>query len=274
MNDVMDPQPKRPKKSDLLVRSLSSIILGPPVLAAVYLGSPYSDELIVLSGLILAWEWASLCYRRKIEAPGWFLVVSITGLLTLSAFGYTDFFVPALLSCAVMLYLYTRFANRKSDLAFWLTLGLGYLSVTTYSLLWLRNSSGNGFEIVLWILLVVWSTDIGAYFSGKSIGGPKIAPSISPKKTWAGLIGGMISAALISYVFAEFTGLYNPLILGLSGAGLAVISQMGDFFESHIKRRFDAKDSSNLIPGHGGLFDRVDGLLACALLVFLIHIVY
>ncbi|WP_204247737.1 phosphatidate cytidylyltransferase [Kiloniella litopenaei] len=274
MNDVMDPQPKRPKKSDLLVRSLSSIILGPPVLAAVYLGSPYSDELIVLSGLILAWEWASLCYRRKIEAPGWFLVVSITGLLTLSAFGYTDFFVPALLSCAIMLYLYTRFANRKSDLAFWLTLGLGYLSVTTYSLLWLRNSSGNGFEIVLWILLVVWSTDIGAYFSGKSIGGPKIAPGISPKKTWAGLIGGMVSAALISYVFAEFTGLYNPLILGLSGAGLAVISQMGDFFESHIKRRFDAKDSSNLIPGHGGLFDRVDGLLACALLVFLIHIVY
>ncbi|WP_246814253.1 phosphatidate cytidylyltransferase [Kiloniella majae] len=274
MNDVMDPQQKRPKKSDLLVRSLSSIVLGPPVLAAVYLGSPYSDELIVLSGLILAWEWASLCYRRKIRVPGWFLVVAITGLLTFSAFGYTGFFVPVLLSCAVVLYLYTRYVDKNSDLALWLTLGLGYLSITTYSLLWLRNSYENGFEIVLWILLVVWSTDIGAYFSGKSIGGPKIAPSISPKKTWAGLIGGMIAAAVISYIFAEFTELYDPLVLGVSGAGLAVVSQMGDFFESHIKRRFDAKDSSNLIPGHGGLFDRVDGLLACSLLVFLIHVVY
>ncbi len=159
-------------------------------------------------------------------------------------------------------------------MAFWLTLGLGYLSITTYSLLWLRNSYENGFEIVLWILLVVWSTDIGAYFSGKSIGGPKIAPSISPKKTWAGLIGGMISAAVISYIFAEITELYDPLVLGVSGAVLAVVSQMGDFFESHIKRKFDAKDSSKLIPGHGGLFDRVDGLLACSLLVFLFHLVY
>ncbi|WP_162937977.1 phosphatidate cytidylyltransferase [Kiloniella sp. EL199] len=274
MNDVMDPQPKRPKKSDLLVRSLSSIVLGPPVLAAVYLGSPYSDVLIIVSGVILAWEWAALCYRRRIEAPGWFLIVSIAGLLMLGAFGYVGLFAPALLSCTIFLYLYMRFVTRNSDRAFWLTLGLCYLSVTTYALLWLRNSSGNGFETVLWILLVVWLTDIGAYFFGKSIGGPKIAPSISPKKTWAGLIGGMISAAVISYIFAEFTELYDPLILSIFGASLAVVSQMGDFFESHIKRRFDAKDSSNLIPGHGGLFDRVDGLLACSLLVFLIHLVY
>ncbi|WP_299376286.1 phosphatidate cytidylyltransferase [uncultured Kiloniella sp.] len=274
MSDVMDPQPKQPKKSDLLIRSLSSIVLGPPVLAAVYFGSPYSDGLIVLCALILSWEWAMLTGRRHIRVPGWLLVASVTTLLVLGALGFEELFIPVLLLCTVLIFAYTKFIERDVPQAFWLTLGLGYVSVTTYSLLWLRNGSDNGFEIVLWILLVVWSTDIGAYFSGKSIGGPKIAPSISPKKTWAGLIGGMIAAAAISFGFAISTELFSPILLGFFGACLAVVSQMGDFFESHIKRKFDAKDSSNLIPGHGGLFDRVDGLLACSLLVFLIHLVY
>ncbi|WP_394726927.1 phosphatidate cytidylyltransferase [Altererythrobacter sp. GH1-8] len=124
--------------------------------------------------------------------------------------------------------------------------------------------------VVLGILAVVIATDVGAYFSGRAIGGPKIAPSISPSKTWAGLAGGMLAAALVaSGTFVWNTGEFvlRPMlfIAFAIGAMLAVLAQMGDFFESWLKRKAGVKDSSNLIPGHGGVFDRVDGLLPVAI---------
>ncbi len=124
--------------------------------------------------------------------------------------------------------------------------------------------------VVVGVLGVVIATDVGAYFSGRSIGGPKIAPSISPSKTWAGLLGGMLAAGLVSGgLFAWNTGSLSArpmlFIAFAIGAGLAVLAQAGDFFESWLKRRAGVKDSSNLIPGHGGVFDRVDGLLPVAI---------
>lgn len=124
--------------------------------------------------------------------------------------------------------------------------------------------------VVLGILAVVIATDVGAYFSGRSIGGPKIAPAISPSKTWAGLIGGMLAAGLVaggSFVWNTGEFVLRPMlfIAFAIGAMLAVLAQMGDFFESWLKRRAGVKDSSNLIPGHGGVFDRVDGLLPVAI---------
>lgn len=139
-----------------------------------------------------------------------------------------------------------------------------YVGMAVYSLVSLPEA------VVVGVLGVVIATDVGAYFSGRSIGGPKIAPSISPSKTWAGLIGGMIAAGLVSGgLFAWNTGelVLRPMLFIAFGIGamLAVLAQMGDFFESWIKRKAGVKDSSNLIPGHGGVFDRVDGLLPVAI---------
>ena len=129
------------------------------------------------------------------------------------------------------------------------------------------------FEMVLWLMFVVWATDIGGYVFGKSLGGPKLLPKISPKKTWSGLLGGMLFACVVSYFFILTMRHFEvylsmPFFVG-SSAVLAVISQMGDLFESRIKRYLNIKDSSNLIPGHGGIFDRVDGLLFAAPVVAL-----
>ena len=122
------------------------------------------------------------------------------------------------------------------------------------------------------LLCVVWATDIGAYAFGRLIGGPKLAPRFSPKKTWAGLIGGMLSAAGVGAGIAAWAGL-AVVGFGLLSAGLAVMSQAGDLFESWVKRRFNVKDSSNIIPGHGGVLDRVDGVLPVAVVVAVLALV-
>ena len=127
---------------------------------------------------------------------------------------------------------------------------------------------------VLWLLLSVWSCDIGAFISGRSIGGPKLAPRISPNKTWAGLLGGILAAVVASVLLALISGSGSIVLFAIHGALLALISQCGDLAESSLKRRFDVKDSGNLIPGHGGILDRVDGVLFAApalVLFFVVH---
>ncbi len=153
-----------------------------------------------------------------------------------------------------------------------LLLGGVYISTAAYSLVILP------LEVVIGALAIAIATDVGAYFSGRSIGGPKIAPKISPSKTWAGLGGGMLAAALVSLAFFYSNvgdRAFSPMglvALGI-GAALAVIAQSGDFFESWLKRRAGVKDSSNLIPGHGGVFDRVDGLLPVAIVTLFLWFV-
>lgn len=146
-------------------------------------------------------------------------------------------------------------------------LGLVYVAVPCASLVWLRGlylpkAPDAGYEMVLYLILVVCATDIGAYFAGRRIGGPKLAPRISPNKTWAGLGGGVVSAAVMGGICASFTA-YPPSLIACMdlAALLALVSQGGDLFESWMKRRAGVKDSGALIPGHGGLLDRVDGLV-------------
>lgn len=146
----------------------------------------------------------------------------------------------------------------------WLALGIVYIGMASWVIDYLGRSGGA--LAVLLLVGPVIATDIGAYFAGRTIGGPKIAPAISPSKTWAGLGGGVLGASLAllaiarsSYPMAEEEPLVNYL---LAGATIAVVAQTGDFFESWMKRRAGVKDSGRLLPGHGGLFDRVDGLLA------------
>lgn len=136
--------------------------------------------------------------------------------------------------------------------------GILYLFVPALCLIWIRQL---GLPYILVIILAVWMTDIGAYFTGRKFGGPKVAPKISPNKTWSGLIGGMVASSIACYAVAAYYQIDNACAYPFIGAVLAVIAQAGDFFESWMKRRAGVKDSGTLIPGHGGILDRIDGLL-------------
>ena len=141
----------------------------------------------------------------------------------------------------------------------WLVVGVAYITLACRTLVAMRQLEPDGLVGTLVILLAVIAVDVGAYCAGRTIGGPKIAPRISPSKTWAGLGGGIVGATLVVALYARGPLLGTALI---AGPVIAVIAQAGDFFESWMKRRAGVKDSSGLLPGHGGLFDRVDGLLA------------
>lgn len=170
------------------------------------------------------------------------------------------------------------FEQGPSRRGLWLAGGLAYV-LTAASLLLVMRQETNGLQRVLLVLLAVIATDVGAYFAGRSIGGPKIAPRISPSKTWAGLIGGAILAGGVlagTFLVQLNDDSYRVLALFVFalGAIMAVIAQVGDFFESWMKRRAGVKDSSHLIPGHGGVFDRLDGLLAVAFVLGVLQFVF
>ena len=149
----------------------------------------------------------------------------------------------------------------------WTVGGLFYALIPTLSLLWIRDRAPQGLELLYWVFIVTWTTDIGAYFAGRAIGGPKLAPTISPNKTVAGLVGGMISAGLASWAWVQYVMLPLPL-LWLAPL-FAAAAQSGDLFESWMKRRAGVKDSGTILPGHGGVLDRLDGLVVVAALTAL-----
>lgn len=146
----------------------------------------------------------------------------------------------------------------------WQVAGFIYSLLPAIALLWVRDRSLLGIELLLWVFITTWSVDIGAYFAGRSIGGPKLAPAISPNKTWAGLIGGMAAAALFGGLWTMLLDL-PPILLWLA-APFALGAQLGDLFESWLKRRAGVKDSGSWLPGHGGALDRLDGLVVVAVL--------
>ena len=148
----------------------------------------------------------------------------------------------------------------------WLVFGVVYLAGSGFALVYLRMLPGTGMGLVWFLLAVVWATDIGAYVAGKRIGGPKLAPVISPNKTWAGLFGGMALAVAFGYGVAAALGARLPQIAALIALPLAVAAQAGDLLKSVLKRRAGVKDSGRLIPGHGGMLDRIDGLVCAAIL--------
>jgi phosphatidate cytidylyltransferase len=146
----------------------------------------------------------------------------------------------------------------------WKAAGFVYALIPALSMLWIRDRAPQGLELLLWVFIVTWSTDIGAYFAGRGIGGPKLAPSISPNKTIAGLVGGMLSAGLAGYAWAELMSL-SAALFWLAPL-FALAAQGGDLFESWLKRRAGVKDSGSWLPGHGGALDRLDGLVVVATL--------
>ena len=156
-------------------------------------------------------------------------------------------------------------APTQTRFAAWMLAGLVYADILLLGPVALRRDAEFGFAAILFLFAVVWTTDIAAYFTGRALGGPKLWPAVSPKKTWSGAIGGMVGAVAAGLLVLWLMGLAVGPMLVLVAAVLSAISQAGDLLESSIKRHFGAKDASHLIPGHGGLMDRLDGFLTAVL---------
>lgn len=239
MKDKVAP-PLKPR-SDLGIRTLSSVVMMSVAIVAIWLGGYTFMGLVIAIGLGIFYEFTKL------------------------ALG---------------------FAQSLSARIFWLLFGLIYVGLACFTLM-LFSAPFFGMTPAIMLIAGVIGTDVGAYFAGRGIGGPKIAPKISPSKTWSGLFGGMIGAGLMMVViqaaiYASRGGhagdgdvylAYGWFRLMLTGAAIAVVAQMGDFFESWMKRRAGVKDSGRLIPGHGGLFDRTDGLIAVAFVAGVIMVI-
>jgi phosphatidate cytidylyltransferase len=254
----------RAKTNPLLLRIISASVLGPIVLAAVWLQGPLLTVLVLVGLAGMAWEWARLAGRGRFGPAGIAALITAeaaVGVLAWGGTGGTACLVAVLGGAGV----YAIAAATRMAEPLWLASGTLWIALGTVAFLWLARPAESGRETALWLLFVVWANDIAAYAAGKGIGGPKLAPRLSPNKTWAGFAGGVASSGLIG-ALAIGVGWASSTSVVVVSLVLGVASQLGDLAESLAKRHFGVKDSSGLIPGHGGLLDRVDGLLAASLL--------
>jgi phosphatidate cytidylyltransferase len=250
-----------PRWGDLPKRFASAAILLPLAVFCLWQGGWAWELLIGAAALGLAMEWISLCGRNWLSPAGLSLIVCVLAVWAMAVHGNAG----AALTFALVGVPVVWRMGHKAPRALSLAAGLPYIGCATLALIWLRANPGSGLANVLLVLLVVWASDIGAYLVGRTIGGRKLAPAISPGKTRSGAIGGLLAACLVGVAAAFWLDRQGDLWwLVAMAAGLSVVSQAGDLLESFIKRRFGVKDSGWLIPGHGGLFDRLDGLLAAA----------
>jgi phosphatidate cytidylyltransferase len=248
---------------ELRLRILSAIVLGIIVLAATWFGGIYFALLSAVIALLVYYEWTRITDARNLDPEafwsGWVAMVLIAGdILTEQGMEAWNEYLWTGVALLVV-YSLIRAKNR------WNPAGVIYAGLTGVSLSEIRGDDFTGFIAMIFIFAVVWGTDIAAYFTGRAIGGKKLAPSISPGKTWSGAIGGAVAAILCgALVVLSYMKSVSLWIIALALV-LSVLSQIGDLFESFMKRRYKVKDSSHLIPGHGGVMDRIDGLVfACS----------
>ena len=260
------PQPAPDKKaSNLRLRLVSAVILAPAVLAVLYIGYPFVELLLIAIAVGASWEWASLCGRGRVGLAGRLTIAATTLSVIAGALGYFEVALVILL-CGPLVAGPIAWKTKEGP-AHWYALGIVYISVACLAFIWLRRVPGEGRDLILWLILVIWIADTGAYAAGRLIGGPKLAPRISPGKTWAGLAGGVLAAGILGGLLGLFQDSGAPVKLFFLSGALALVAQGGDLLESMVKRRFDAKDSGHLIPGHGGILDRVDSLLLATIAV-------
>ncbi|MXP63218.1 phosphatidate cytidylyltransferase [Roseomonas sp. M0104] len=261
--------PSAKRWRDLKKRAISAAVLGPGALLCAWLGALPWTALMALAVALLCWEWVRLCGLRSRAWPGAALPAvvfvacalavlerPVAGLVVLGlGFAATWATVPRLHRAAV-----------PPPPASWLALGVLYIGIAGIALIELRHDNEAGRGNILFLFFVVWASDIGAYMFGRLLGGPKLAPAISPGKTWSGAMGGLVSTMLVGWLAAAWLAPGTPSLVRVLGVAalLGVATQLGDLLESAVKRHFKVKDSSMLIPGHGGLLDRLDGLMAAA----------
>jgi len=247
---------------NLLMRVLAALVLAPAAIALAYAGGLPWAALVTLVAIGLYVEWlmiVGVARELRIIVPG-IAALAIAGICLVGA--RLD---AALVTLGIGLVVVVLLSPQRRN---WSAAGLLYAGSAEVASILVRLDAVHGFAALVLVLLVVWVSDIGGYFAGRGIGGPKLWPRVSPKKTWAGAAGGLAASLAVACGFAAFDiGRIGPLLM-LSGA-LSVVSQLGDLFESAVKRRFDVKDSSHIIPGHGGLMDRLDGFVAAVVVAAL-----
>ncbi|EDP63769.1 CDP-diglyceride synthetase [alpha proteobacterium BAL199] len=261
-----------PARSDLRLRVVSSMVMVPAAAATVFAGGPAFQLGVAMVCGLMAWEWGSLVAERpgRTLARSLVLAGSAIALAWMLMRGPYEG-VAVAVAWALGLIIAGRF--MKVPRAPWLAVAIISVAMPGIAILWLRNNPPLGLETVIWALATVVLTDVGAYAAGRTIGGPKLMPSVSPSKTWAGLAGGVVAAVSGALVASAVVEGVNPWGLAPIAALLAVVAQIGDLMESAVKRMFRVKDSGRIIPGHGGVLDRVDGQIAVLPLVALaVHV--
>jgi len=244
------------KMNSFIKRLVTTLILVPIVVGCILGGKTSVSLLAMVASVLLSWEWANMLKGKSEQFYSLAYLFAASIAILLPSYGTA-------LGVIIFLIVFSLFFWRKENHRFLRILGIPYISIGIASIVALYDCYGAG--VVLWYMFLVWCVDIGGYLFGSTLRGPKLAPKISPNKTWSGLFGGMLLAVVVSMCACHFFGgekyMANAVIL----AGiLTIIAQIGDLIESAIKRRLQLKDSSNLIPGHGGIFDRIDGLIFAA----------
>ncbi|MGB8604172.1 phosphatidate cytidylyltransferase [Bradyrhizobium sp.] len=244
---------------NLLMRVIAALVLAPFAIAIAYAGGWLWAALVTLAAIGLYVEWLMIVgavRERRVVGLG-VVALAVAGFCL--GFGRID---ASLIALALGFAAVALFSPERRV---WTATGFAYAAAAEIASVLVRLDRIEGFAALTLVLLVVWVTDIGGYFAGRGIGGPKLWPRVSPKKTWAGAIGGFVASLVVAAGFVLFgLGKVGPLLL--LGAVLSVASQLGDLFESAVKRRFGVKDSSHIIPGHGGLMDRLDGFVAAVVM--------
>lgn len=291
------------KLSSITKRILAAMVMIPVAIEVLYVGSPYVEVLAVIVGGLVAWEWANMTSLKRAS-------IYVTGYMMSLAVAIWGYNFTVIIPMIFMTSLVIWFMASKEKYRALITLGVPYISICVSSLIWLYRSLdpsegyfdpqyNYSFVLTLWFFFMVWSMDIGGLVVGCNLKGPKLAPKISPNKTWSGLCGGILLSVSVSIIFMyvctevmeipfydfsmfdhiSFT--YKPLHIryvwnvdyqifyAVLGMVIAILAQIGDLIESAVKRTVGLKDSGKLIPGHGGVFDRVDGLIFAAPFVYL-----
>lgn len=256
-------QPAAPRKGhgDLGLRVASALVMAPVAIGLTFVGGWAFIALWALLAALVFWEWAGLVapdQRLRLTPLGAAAVAAGAALLAL------DRFEGALIAMAFGVAAVAALA--PSGRRFWCASGLLYAGAVLFAPAILRRDAALGLVAILFLFAVVWATDILAYFAGRAIGGPRLWPAVSPKKTWSGALAGLAGAAIGGSGVALASGLRVTATLVCLCVVLSIAAQAGDLLESFVKRRFGAKDASHLIPGHGGVMDRLDGFMMAAVL--------
>ncbi|MEA2952977.1 MAG: phosphatidate cytidylyltransferase [Alphaproteobacteria bacterium] len=251
--------PGKSGRSELTARVISALLLAPLAVVSAYIGDWPFGVFWVIAAIGVWLEWNSLVTgadNRLIFILG---TATLVLALVIAEQGMARIPMFIIMLGALGVGVFAR-ADRRG----WIAAGLLYAGAVLLGPILLRRDPDWGFVAVIFLFTIVWTTDVLGYFVGRTLGGPKLAPSISPKKTWSGAIGGAVAAIIVGVIVARLAGLDNLAAVAVVALFLSVIAQIGDLGESAVKRRFGAKDAGHLIPGHGGLMDRLDGFLAAA----------
>ena len=251
-----------PPTSTIWLRVLAAVVLIPITLASTFVGVWPLAAWIGLAGLAMSVEWVQIVHHERFGWRFGLHALAIMASLALAALERPELGWSAILLCGLI---GAVAAQAREERAIWMILGILYTATPCLAFLWLRGLHPLGLESALWLLAVVWTTDSIAYGVGSYAGGPKLAPWVSPKKTWAGALAGVVFAALVSMLFAVIAGSASVTTVVAAGVALSLLTQFGDLAESLLKRTFGIKDTSDLIPGHGGALDRLDGMIFATL---------